>query len=80
MMSRGLITIIKEQGVVPEALTTASGPLRQFPPTQQFGRFQRAADMGWARSQNRVYESCHLFGTGLPDADKRALIAFVKRL
>ncbi len=24
MMSRGLITIIKEQGVVPEVLTTAS--------------------------------------------------------
>jgi hypothetical protein len=46
MMSRGLITIIKEQGVVPEALTTASGPSRQFPPMQQFGRFQRAADMG----------------------------------
>ncbi len=47
---------------------------------QQFGRFQSEADRGWARSQNRNYESGHLFGTGLPDADKRALIAHVRRL
>jgi hypothetical protein len=44
-MSRGLITIIKEQGVVPEALTTASGPSLPFVTELQSGRFRGEADI-----------------------------------
>jgi hypothetical protein len=44
-MSRGLITVIKEQGVVPEALTTASGPSLPFATELQSGRFRGEADM-----------------------------------
>ena len=44
-MSRGLITIIKEQGVVPEALTTASGPSRQFATAKNDDRFWGKADL-----------------------------------